>query len=87
MSLVAPDTHKGAILTFRVGHAHAHDIAQILDRYGIAVRAGTHCAEPLMEKLGGQATVRASFAVYNRMEEAEALIKAVSKAKSFFEAA
>ena len=87
VSLVAPDTHKGAILTFRVGHAHAHDIAQILDRYGIAVRAGTHCAEPLMEKLGGQATVRASFAVYNRMEEAEALIKAVSKAKSFFEAA
>lgn len=83
--LHAPDIEKGAVLSFSVDGAHAHDIAQILDRYGIAVRAGTHCAEPLMENLGGSPTVRASFALYNRLDEAEALITGVAKAISFFD--
>ncbi|WAC48724.1 cysteine desulfurase [Asticcacaulis sp. SL142] len=77
--------HKGSILTFSLGQAHAHDVAQILDRYNIAVRAGTHCAEPLMARLGVTSTVRASIALYNTEDEIDALIAAVQKAQSFFE--
>lgn len=76
---------KGSILTFSLGSAHAHDVAQILDRYNIAVRAGTHCAEPLMTRLGVSSTVRASIALYNTEAEIDALIAAVAKAQSFFE--
>ena len=75
---------KGAILTFSLGQAHAHDVAQILDRYNVAVRAGTHCAEPLMTRLGVTSTVRASFALYNTEAEIDSLAEAVAKAKSFF---
>lgn len=76
---------KGSILTFSLGSAHAHDVAQILDRYNIAVRAGTHCAEPLMTRLGVTSTVRASIALYNTEEEIDVLAEAVAKAQSFFE--
>ncbi len=76
---------KGSILTFSLGQAHAHDVAQILDRYNIAVRAGTHCAEPLMTRLGVTSTVRASFALYNTQDEIDVLAEAVAKAQSFFE--
>ena len=64
--------------------AHAHDIAQILDRYGVAVRAGTHCAEPLMRRFGLTSSARASFALYNTLEEADAFVDALIKAHSFF---
>ena len=76
---------KGSILTFSLGTAHAHDVAQILDRYNVAVRAGTHCAEPLMTRLGVTSTVRASIALYNTEEEIDVLAEAVAKAQSFFE--
>ncbi|MFT4090263.1 MAG: cysteine desulfurase [Asticcacaulis sp.] len=76
---------KGAILTFSLASAHAHDVAQILDRYNIAVRAGTHCAEPLMTRLGVTSTVRASIAIYNTEAEIDALIAGVEKAQTFFE--
>jgi len=76
--------YKGAILTFSIGTAHAHDVAQILDRYNVAVRAGTHCAEPLMTRLGVSSTVRASIGIYNNSEDIKALIKAVASAQSFF---
>ena len=75
---------KGAILTFTVEGAHAHDIAQILDRYGVAVRAGTHCAEPLMRRFGVTSSVRASFALYNTLDEADAFVEALHKASTFF---
>lgn len=75
---------KGAILTFSLGQAHAHDVAQILDRYNVAVRAGTHCAEPLMTRLGVTSTVRASFALYNTKAEIDILAEAITKAQSFF---
>jgi cysteine desulfurase / selenocysteine lyase len=75
---------KGSILTFSLGQAHAHDVAQILDRYNVAVRAGTHCAEPLMTRLGVTSTVRASIALYNTAEEIDVLAEAVAKAQSFF---
>jgi cysteine desulfurase/selenocysteine lyase len=78
----APD--KGAILAFTVEGAHAHDVAQILDRYGIAVRAGTHCAEPLMGRLGVTSSARASFALYNTQAEADAFVDALTKTQAFF---
>jgi cysteine desulfurase/selenocysteine lyase len=76
---VAPD--KGAIVAFSVEGAHPHDVAQILDRQGVAVRAGHHCAQPLMQRLGVTATARASFACYNRLEEVDVFIEALHKAR------
>jgi cysteine desulfurase/selenocysteine lyase len=75
---------KGAIFAFNVAGAHAHDIAQILDRYGVAVRAGTHCAEPLMRRFGVTSTARASFALYNTLDEADAFADALVRAQTFF---
>jgi len=78
----APD--KGAILSFTVEGAHAHDVAQILDRYGVAVRAGTHCAEPLMRRFGLTSSARASFALYNTESEADAFVDALTRTQAFF---
>ncbi len=75
---------KGAIFTFNVEGAHAHDIAQILDRYGVAVRAGTHCAEPLMRRFGVTSSARASFGLYNSLDEADAFVEALTKTRTFF---
>jgi cysteine desulfurase/selenocysteine lyase len=75
---------KGAIVSFNVEGAHAHDIAQILDQYGVAVRAGSHCAEPLMQRFGVTASARASFALYNTLEEADAFVDALIKTRTFF---
>ena len=75
---------KGAILSFTVEGAHAHDVAQILDRYGVAVRAGTHCAEPLMKRFGVTSSARASFALYNTEEEADFFVEALTKTQAFF---
>ena len=75
---------KGAILAFTVDGAHAHDVAQILDKYGVAVRAGTHCAEPLMHRFGLTSSVRASFALYNTHDEADSFVDALIKTQAFF---
>jgi cysteine desulfurase/selenocysteine lyase len=75
---------KGAILSFTVDGAHAHDVAQILDRYGVAVRAGTHCAEPLMRRFGVTSSARASFALYNTEAEADAFVDALTRTQAFF---
>jgi len=75
---------KGAILSFTVDGAHAHDVAQILDRYGVAVRAGAHCAEPLMRRFGVASSARASFALYNTEDEADAFVDALTKTQAFF---
>jgi cysteine desulfurase/selenocysteine lyase len=72
---------KGAIVSFSVGGAHPHDVAQILDQQGVAIRAGHHCAQPLMQRLGVTATARASFACYNTAEEVDQFIKALHKAR------
>ena len=76
--------NKGAMVTFDVEGAHPHDVATILDRAGIAVRAGSHCAQPLMTKLGLTASARASFALYNTHEEVEALVKGVRRVLELF---
>ena len=75
---------KGSILTFAVEGVHAHDMAQIMDRYGVAVRAGQHCAEPLMRRFGLTSTTRASFALYNSSEDVDAFVDALHKARRFF---
>ena len=75
---------KGAIISFAMQGAHAHDIATVIDRYGVAVRAGTHCAMPLMSHLGVTSTCRASFALYNTFEEVDILVEALAKAEAMF---
>ncbi len=76
---------KGAIFSFTLaGAAHAHDISTILDKRGIAVRAGTHCAMPLMEHMGVGATCRASFGLYNTKAEVDALVSALELANELF---
>ena len=76
---------KGAIFAFTMeGAAHAHDISTILDKRGIAVRAGTHCAMPLMEHMGINASCRASFGLYNTTEEVDALVSALELAHELF---
>ena len=74
---------KGPVLAFSLEGAHAHDIAQILDKYGVAVRAGQHCTQPLMERFGVHSTARASFGIYNTLDEAERFVEAVRKAALF----
>jgi cysteine desulfurase/selenocysteine lyase len=84
LKIIGQAFDKAAIMSFSVEGAHAHDVAQILDRYGVAVRAGTHCAEPLMRRFGLTSSARASFALYNTLAEAEAFADALVKAHGFF---
>ena len=71
--------HKSAVLSFNVGDAHNYDVGFLLDKLGVAVRTGHHCAQPLMERLGVPGTVRASFAVYNTKEEADIFISSLKR--------
>ncbi|MEQ8657977.1 MAG: cysteine desulfurase [Hyphomicrobiales bacterium] len=75
---------KGAIISFEVEGAHAHDISTLLDRSGVAVRAGTHCAQPLLKRYGVTSSCRASFGAYNTRDEVDTFIEALKKAQSFF---
>jgi cysteine desulfurase/selenocysteine lyase len=75
---------KGAIVSFAVEDLHPHDVATIVDRSGVAVRAGHHCAQPLMERLGVTALCRASFAMYNTKAEVDALVDALKRARELF---
>jgi cysteine desulfurase/selenocysteine lyase len=85
LSVQGNSAGKGAIFSFTMqGAAHAHDISTVLDKRGIAVRAGTHCAMPLMEHLGVGATCRASFALYNTPAEVEALVSGLELCRELF---
>jgi cysteine desulfurase/selenocysteine lyase len=75
---------KGAIVAFNMAGAHPHDVSTIIDRAGVAVRAGTHCAQPLLARYGVTSTCRASFALYNTEEEVDRLAEALQKAHDFF---
>jgi cysteine desulfurase/selenocysteine lyase len=75
---------KGPILSFEMQGAHAHDVATVIDRQGVAVRAGTHCAMPLLERFGATSTCRASFGLYNTMAEVDKLADALTKAETLF---
>lgn len=71
--------HKSAVLSFNIGEAHNYDVGLLLDKLGVAVRTGHHCAQPLMDRLGVPGTVRASFAVYNTKEEADTFISSLRR--------
>jgi cysteine desulfurase/selenocysteine lyase len=75
---------KGAIVSFELKNAHAHDVATVIDRQGVAVRAGTHCAQPLLARYGVTSTCRASFGLYNTTDEVDALVEALAKAETLF---
>jgi cysteine desulfurase/selenocysteine lyase len=80
-----PDpSDRGCAVSFNLGDLHPHDLGTVLDRHGIAIRAGHHCAQPLMTRLGVVATARASFHIYNRREEIDALAEGIQEAARFF---
>lgn len=85
LRIVGTAKEKGSIVSFVMENAHPHDIATVIDRAGVAVRAGHHCAQPVMERFGVGATTRASFAMYNTLEEVDRLAEALIDAKRFFE--
>ncbi len=82
--IIGTAPHKAAILSFLVDGIHPHDLGTILDTEGVAIRAGHHCAMPLMTRFGVPGTARASFALYNTPEDVEALVAALSKAQKLF---
>jgi len=84
LKVVGDAPGKGAILSFEAEGMHAHDVATILDREGVAVRAGHHCAQPLMERFCVASTTRASFALYNTRADVDALIAGLAKARGIF---
>jgi cysteine desulfurase/selenocysteine lyase len=84
LRLIGTAPGKGGIFSFELKGAHAHDVATILDRYGIAVRAGTHCAMPLLQRFGVTSTCRASFGLYTAKDDIDALVDGIEKARSFF---
>jgi cysteine desulfurase/selenocysteine lyase len=84
LRIIGTAKDKGAIVSFEIKGAHPHDVATIIDRSGVAVRAGTHCVMPLLARYGLTATCRASFGLYNTREEVDILAQALIKAQDFF---
>jgi len=84
LKIIGTAKDKGAIISFEMKGAHPHDVATVIDRAGVAVRAGTHCVMPLLARFGTTATCRASFALYNTREEVDGLASALRKAQELF---
>jgi len=84
LTIIGQAQDRGGVISFAMDGAHAHDVATLLDRQGIAVRAGHHCAEPLMHRLNLDSTARASFGVYTTHEEVDALATGLERVRSFF---
>ncbi|QJE73701.1 cysteine desulfurase [Aerophototrophica crusticola] len=84
LRIIGTAPEKAAIISFTIDGIHPHDIGTFVDRAGVAVRVGRHCAEPLMDRFGVGATCRASFGLYNTEAEADALVEAVKATKAFF---
>jgi len=87
MCIFGPDDpeQKGGLVSFTLGDIHAHDVGTILDSWGVAVRAGHHCAKPLMRRLGVPATTRASFYIYNTTDDADQLVEGLHGCLNIFE--
>ncbi len=80
-----PDAHeRGGVVSFNFGDLHPHDVGTVLDHHGVAIRAGHHCTQPLMRTLGVSGTARASFYIYNTLEEVDVLVEALEAARDFF---
>lgn len=84
MHIYGQAAHKDAVISFNVGNIHHLDMGTLLDRLGIAVRTGHHCAEPLMHRLGIEGTVRASFGLYNTKEEVDVLVAGINRVRNMF---
>jgi cysteine desulfurase/selenocysteine lyase len=84
LRIIGQAAKKSGILSFIMDVAHPHDIGTILDRHGVAIRAGHHCAQPLMEHLGIGSTARASFGLYTNREDIDALVTAIEKVREIF---
>lgn len=84
LRLIGTAAGKGAIISFVMEHAHPHDIGTILDRQGVAVRAGHHCAQPVMDRFGVPGTVRASFGMYNDEQDIDRLVEGLTKVMDIF---
>ncbi len=84
MRIFGEAAHKGGVISFLVGNIHHFDMGTLLDRLGIAVRTGHHCAEPLIRRLGIEGTVRASFGIYNTKEEVDALVAGIERVSRMF---
>ncbi len=84
LTLIGTAPGKGSVISFTLDCAHPHDIATIVDRSGVAVRAGHHCAQPLMQRFGIPAATRASFGLYNRRDEVDALVDALGQVREIF---
>jgi cysteine desulfurase/selenocysteine lyase len=84
ITLYGPESARTGLVSFTLPDVHPHDLSQLLDEEGIAIRSGHHCAQPLMRRLGVAATARASFYVYNTEEEVDALVEALGRAREFF---
>ncbi len=84
LTIYGPAGNHDAVVSFNVGHIHHLDMGTLLDRLGIAVRTGHHCAQPLMDRLGVTGTVRASFALYNTKEEVDALVAGIRRVSQMF---
>jgi cysteine desulfurase/selenocysteine lyase len=77
-------SQRGGVVSFNYGNLHPHDVGTILDRHGVAIRAGHHCTQPLMRQLGVSGTARASFYLYNTAEEVDVLVEGLQAAREFF---
>lgn len=84
IKVIGKAKHKAGVLSFLIDGVHPYDVGTILDQFGIAVRTGNHCAEPIMTRLGIRGTIRASFAAYNTKEEVDRLLKAIHKTIEMF---
>jgi cysteine desulfurase/selenocysteine lyase len=84
LRLVGTPRERSGAISFLLGDIHPHDVGTILDRHGVAVRAGHHCAQPLMQRLGVAATVRASVGLYTTREDVDALVRGLHAAAKVF---
>ena len=84
LRLIGTARRKASILSFVLDGVHPHDIGTIVDREGVAIRTGHHCAQPVMDRFGVPATARASLAMYNTREEIDALVRALARVREIF---
>jgi cysteine desulfurase/selenocysteine lyase len=84
MQIIGTSPHKSSVISFLIGGIHPYDMGMLLDRLGIAVRTGHHCAQPLMDALGIEGTLRASFAFYNTEKEIDILAEGIERVAKMF---
>lgn len=85
MRIFGTARQKGAVISFLIGNSHPYDVGMLIDKMGVAVRTGHHCAQPLMHVLGIEATARASFAIYNTREEVDIFIESLKRAAAMLQ--